>query len=190
MQPPAGRAEFGAVDGLVSRIGSVQMKSIVPDAADVKKYGLDKPAATVRLGSGSSQATLAIGGPAETGSVYAKDLSRPAVFTIESSLLDDLKKEPLTRAVALALLKAARGEITPVTIQELGRMHGLEILHGDAVEIGDTLVIHNILSWAEGGCYRIANEALPEYAGKMGYLTKGLEEAKRQAISSLSAKAS
>ena len=94
VEPPAGRAEFGAVDGLVSRVGSVQMKSIVPDAADVKKYALDKPAATVRLGSGSSQATLAIGGPAETGSVYARDLSRPAVFTIESSLLDDLKKEP------------------------------------------------------------------------------------------------
>ena len=94
VQPPAGRAEFGAVDGLVSRVGSVQMKSIVSDATDLKKYGLDTPAATVRLGSGSSQATLAIGGPAETGSVYAKDLSRPAVFTIESSLLNDLKKEP------------------------------------------------------------------------------------------------
>ena len=94
VQPPAGRAEFGTVDGLVSRVGSVQMKSIVPDATDLKKYGLDKPATTVRLGSGSSQATLAIGGPAEAGSVYAKDLSRPAVFTIESSLVDELKKEP------------------------------------------------------------------------------------------------
>jgi hypothetical protein len=91
--PPSGRAEFGAVDGLVSRISAVQMKSIVPDTSDLKKYGLEKPAATVRLGSGSSQATLLVGGPAETGSVYAKDLSRPAVFTIESSLLDDLKKD-------------------------------------------------------------------------------------------------
>ncbi len=92
-QPSAGRAEFSAVDGLVSRISSVQMKSIVPDATDLKKYGLDKPAATVRLGSGSSQAALAIGGAGESGSVYAKDLSRPAVFTIESSLADDLKKD-------------------------------------------------------------------------------------------------
>ena len=92
-QPPAGRAEFSAVDGLVSRVSSVQMKSIVPDATDLKKYGLDKPAATVRLGSGSSQAALAIGSAAETGSVYARDLSRPAVFTIESSLADDLKKD-------------------------------------------------------------------------------------------------
>ena len=92
-QPSAGRAEFSAVDGLVSRVSSVQMKSIVPDATDLKKYGLDKPVATVRLGSGSSQAALAIGSAAETGTVYARDLSRPAVFTIESSLADDLKKD-------------------------------------------------------------------------------------------------
>jgi len=92
-QPSAGRAEFSAVDGLVSRVGSVQMKSLVPDATDLKKYGLDKPVATVRLGSGSSQASLAIGSAAESGSVYAKDLSRPAVFTIDSALADDLKKD-------------------------------------------------------------------------------------------------
>src|SRR5262245_21987397 len=91
-QPSAGRAEFSAVDGLVSRVSGVQMKSIVPDATDLKKYGLDKPVATVRLGSGSSQASLAIGSAGESGSVYAKDLSRPAVFTIESSAADDLKK--------------------------------------------------------------------------------------------------
>jgi hypothetical protein len=93
VQPAAGRAEFGAVDGLVSRVSAVQMKSIVPDATDLKKYGLDKPVATVRLGSGSSQAALALGSAAESGSVYAKDLSRPAVFTVESSLADDLKKD-------------------------------------------------------------------------------------------------
>jgi hypothetical protein len=92
-QPADGRAEFSAVDGLVSRVSSVQMKSIVPDATDLKKYGLDKPAATVRLGSGSSQASLAIGSAAESGSVYAKDLSRPAVFTVDSSLSGDLTKD-------------------------------------------------------------------------------------------------
>lgn len=92
-QPSASRAEFSAVDGLVSRVGSVQMKSIVPDASDLKKYGLEKPATTVRLDSGSSQAFLALGNAAESGSVYARDLSRPGVFTIESSLADDLKKD-------------------------------------------------------------------------------------------------
>ena len=91
--PVEGRAEFGAVDGLVSRIAGLQMKSLASEPATPQQYGLEKPAATVRIGSGSSQATLAIGAPAGEGSVYAKDLARPAVFTLESSLLDDLKKD-------------------------------------------------------------------------------------------------
>jgi hypothetical protein len=70
------------------------MKSIAAaEAADLKEYGLDTPAATVRIGSGSSQAALLVGKAAEEGNVYAKDQSRPAVFTLESSLLDELKKD-------------------------------------------------------------------------------------------------
>lgn len=91
--PVDGRAEFSAVDGLVSRIGGLQMKSVVAGPAPAGNYGLDKPAATVRIGSGSSQATLVVGAAAADGAVYARDLSRPAVFTIESSLLDDLRKD-------------------------------------------------------------------------------------------------
>ncbi|SRR6266542_2482174 len=92
-EPAVGRAEFSAVDNLVSRISSLQMKSIVNGASDLKKYGLDKPPLTIRVGSGSSLATLLVGSNAESGSVYAKDAARPAVFTIESSLVDDLKKD-------------------------------------------------------------------------------------------------
>lgn len=93
-QPIAARADFGAIEGLISRIATAQMKSIAaPDATDLKKYGLDKPAATVKIGTGSAQATLALGSPAEEGTVYAKDLSRPAIFTLESSILDELKKD-------------------------------------------------------------------------------------------------
>ena len=46
----------------------------------------------MHVGSGSSQAGLAIGKSAGEGVVYAKDLSRPMVFTIESALADELKK--------------------------------------------------------------------------------------------------
>ena len=92
-EPAVGKAEFSALDNLVSRISSLQMKSIVNDAGDLKKYGLEKPAVTVRIGSGSSLASLLIGSTAETGTVFARDAARPAVFTIESSLLDDLKKD-------------------------------------------------------------------------------------------------
>jgi hypothetical protein len=56
--------------------------------------GLQKPAATLRIGTGSSQATLLLGASAGEGSVYAKDAARPAIFTIDASLLDDLKKDP------------------------------------------------------------------------------------------------
>jgi hypothetical protein len=48
----------------------------------------------VTLSTGSSRAALAIGGAAGEGAVYARDLSRPAVFSIESGLADDLKKDP------------------------------------------------------------------------------------------------
>jgi hypothetical protein len=62
--------------------------------ADLKKFGLDKPQATVTLGAGSTQARLALGAKKEDGNVYARDLSRPMVFTIDATLLDDLKKKP------------------------------------------------------------------------------------------------
>jgi hypothetical protein len=93
--PVQGRADFNAVDGLVSRLTGLQMKSVADaeaDPAELKKFGLDKPAATVRLGSGSSQASLTIGGEAEEGSVYAKDGARAAVYTVDASLLEELKK--------------------------------------------------------------------------------------------------
>jgi hypothetical protein len=94
-QLPQGRADFSAIEGLVGRITGLQMKAIAADAegADAKKFGFDKPAAVVRMGTGSSQATLTIGGAAEEGTVYAKDHSRPAVFTVESAVLDELKKD-------------------------------------------------------------------------------------------------
>ena len=91
--PADARADFGAVEGIIGRLNTTPMKSITsPDAADLKEYGLDKPAATVRVTSGSAQAGLALGKSAGDGVVYAKDLSRPMVFTIESALLDELKK--------------------------------------------------------------------------------------------------
>ena len=58
---------FSAIDGLVSRVSAVQMKAIVPDATDLKKFGLDKPAEPFDSGSGSSQATLAWERPLEIG---------------------------------------------------------------------------------------------------------------------------
>ena len=91
--PAEPRSDAVAVDNAITRVLGAQMKSLAP-AKDLKEYGLDTPAATARIGSGSSHATLLIGKAAEEGSVYAKDEARPEVFTIESGILDDLKKGP------------------------------------------------------------------------------------------------
>lgn len=94
-KPVQTKADFGSVEGLVGRLQSVQMKSIVGDSAtpaDLKKYGLDKPEATVTLGLGSARATLIFGGKAADNTVYARDTSKAAVVTVESALLDDMKK--------------------------------------------------------------------------------------------------
>ena len=120
-KPYDAKADFTTVDGIVSKLASTKMTAIeaADGTKDEKKYGLDKPQAVVTLGAGSTTARLAIGGrqsasvpagekpkpsptdktpekPAETptGPLYARDLSRPMVFTVEATLLDDLKKKP------------------------------------------------------------------------------------------------
>jgi hypothetical protein len=91
--PADARADFSAVEGLVGRINTAQMKAITAtDATDLAKYGLDKPDATITLAAGSSSASLSIGKSAGEGVVYAKDASRPLVFTIDSAVADDMKK--------------------------------------------------------------------------------------------------
>jgi hypothetical protein len=94
-KPVAVKADFGSVEGLIGKVQTAQMKSIASDAptpADLKKYGLDKPQATVDLAAGSSKATLEIGGKADDNTVYARDASKPMVVTIDKSLADDLAK--------------------------------------------------------------------------------------------------
>ena len=95
-KPYDAKADFGILDGVVSKLSSTRMSAI--EAADgtkeLKKYGLDKPQAVATVGVGSTQARLAIGGKKADGALYARDLSRPMVFTVEASLLDDLKKKP------------------------------------------------------------------------------------------------
>jgi len=95
-KPLAARADNGLLDGLVGRVESAQMKSYVtatPTAADLKKYGLDKPATSVNVHLGSARATLLLGNKAEDGSVYAKDGSKPDVVTVDNALAEDARKK-------------------------------------------------------------------------------------------------
>lgn len=93
--PVVARADFGAVEGLLGRIASGQMKSIADaEGKDLKQYGLDKPEYTVTLAAGSARSVFLVGGKSPEGQYYAKDGSRPMVFTVDSFLIEDLKKGP------------------------------------------------------------------------------------------------
>ena len=101
-KPVDAAADFTAVDTIVGHIAQAKMKSLEPapadgkepSAADLKKYGLDKPQATATLGVGSTRAVLTLGNKKDETSIYAKDSARPLIFTVDATILDDLKKKP------------------------------------------------------------------------------------------------
>jgi len=92
VKPYTARADFGTAEAALSSLSSTQMQKIVsPSAVDLQAYGLDRPAVTTTVISGSARATLAIG-KVEGDSAYARDVSRPMVFTIPQATAVDLEK--------------------------------------------------------------------------------------------------
>jgi hypothetical protein len=94
-EPVAASADFMSVEALVGRVQTAEMKSIVTEQAtpaDLKKYGLERPEAAVTLNMGSAAATLALGAKAGEDTIYARDLSKNTVVTVESSIADDFRK--------------------------------------------------------------------------------------------------
>jgi hypothetical protein len=92
VRPIAARGDFGLIESVVERLSSGQMQGIVADeASDLRKYGLDKPTATIVVRTGSARATLTLGAT-ENALVYAKDAARPMIFTVAPTLETDLFK--------------------------------------------------------------------------------------------------
>ena len=93
VEPQALRADFAAVEGALERLSSAQMQAIVsPDGGDLKGYKLDPPVASFSAVSGSARATLLLG-ETENALIYAKDSSRPMVFTVAPTLYTDLIRD-------------------------------------------------------------------------------------------------
>jgi hypothetical protein len=90
--PMKGRGDYATIEGLLTRLSTAGMASIVEDqAADLKTFGLESPVMRITVGMDSSRATLEIG-RAEGDSSYARDTSRPLVFTLDKTLEEDLTK--------------------------------------------------------------------------------------------------
>jgi hypothetical protein len=88
--PVQARADYGAIEGLITRLSTASMSELV-DPASPDTFGLDTPAAVVSVGAGSTRATLEIS-PERDGAVYARDRARQMIFKVEPSLLTDVKK--------------------------------------------------------------------------------------------------
>lgn len=91
--PIDARADFSAIEGLLSRLQSAQMRSVVEEnATNLKQYGLEPPEATVTVSAGSARAGLAFGSKNAEGLIQARDLSKSQVVAVPADLLADFEK--------------------------------------------------------------------------------------------------
>jgi len=93
VRPVTVRADYAAAEGLLTRLSSTNMLTVIAEGGDLAMYGLDRPSTTATVVIGSSRASLLIGRVAEGGGFYAKDANRPMVFTVEQALVTDLTKD-------------------------------------------------------------------------------------------------
>ena len=88
-------ADYTSVEGLIGQLQSAQMMALKDkpeDVKDLKVYGLDKPEVTATISSGASSVVLQLGGTADPVTLWARDPSKPTVFSIGNGLAEELRK--------------------------------------------------------------------------------------------------
>ena len=95
--PPPVRADHFTVDGLVNQLRDLSMRSVVAeDKRHGGDYGFAAPALTVRLQGPAASQTLVLGREdlKQSGRYYAANSDLTPIFTLESSFLPQLEKQP------------------------------------------------------------------------------------------------
>lgn len=92
-KPGTSRADPDAMDGLLQAVANAKMDSIVEEKPEhLDRYGLQKPAITFAATAGKASQTLLVG--KKIGSAYyARDASRPTVFTINDDVYSKLTQK-------------------------------------------------------------------------------------------------
>ena len=96
VKPFTARAEYGPTEGLLTKLTSTNMLSVISEGGDLAPYGLDHPSLSIAVLAGSSRATLLLGKLGKDNTYFAKDASRPVVFSVEQSLYNDFTKDVST----------------------------------------------------------------------------------------------
>ena len=98
-EPVVARADVDAVNGLLDKIDQAEIEAFVaedPDTTALASYSLGERASQVEIallvGADRAEKRLAIGGADEQGRWYARDASRPQVFLVDSTLVQELTK--------------------------------------------------------------------------------------------------
>ena len=97
-EPVAALADGDAVAGLLDKLDTSEIESFVaedPDAEALKGYGCGGAASfevALVVGSDRAEKRLAVGLDNGQGSFYARDASRPQVFLVDSTLVQELAK--------------------------------------------------------------------------------------------------
>jgi len=94
--PLSAKADAAAVDALIGQLQQARMTALASgevSPALLKEHGLDKPQVLVTIGAGSATAELAIGKKEDETHFFARDLSRPLIFSVDKTLVDELLKK-------------------------------------------------------------------------------------------------
>ena len=152
--PMMARADFAAVEGALERLSSGQMQGIVSgDDADAKKRRLEPPVASLTAIAGSARATL-IFGDTDNGVMYAKDASRPMIFTVAPTLYTDVirdvgefRRKDLfdSRSFTATHVEFKRGTTT-TTLNKTKNKDGSESWHNAAGTQIDAMKVEDLLS--------------------------------------------
>ncbi len=93
VKPIAARADYGGVEGAIQRLSTAQMQAFTaPETDNLKQYGLDAPSATMAVKVGSTRAELILGNTSNAV-IFAKDASRPMIFTVAPTIKTDIIKD-------------------------------------------------------------------------------------------------
>ncbi len=153
-KPYMARADFAGAEAILTALSSAQMQKIVEnEPKDLKKYGLDKPEETVTAIAGSTRASLVLGSK-EGESNYARDLSRPLIFTIPATTATDLEKDATTlrnkdmftgRSFNTARVELKRGSET-LTFEKSKGKDGKDVWKNAAGKEVDTAKLEDMLT--------------------------------------------
>ena len=89
------KADNNTVEGILNKLSSARAKSFESESAEnLRRFGLQKPGMTLTLiiGELKSQKQLFLGSEKESDRYFARDGSRSAVFTVDSTLYYELHK--------------------------------------------------------------------------------------------------